>query len=172
MPPPAASCSPHQSRRAMPAMPPARSVARRGAASGFWVLCCFRSDSSCACLLILSFAYRLPQKAGRERPLSPGRKSPADRFAPFSSIQWVRKPPLQLWQVYLLLSPAEEGNLKHDQSMMNADGSGLRNLTRHAGSDMSPSWSPDGRQIVFQTDRDDNQEISVMNADGSGLRNL
>ena len=59
-----------------------------------------------------------------------------------------------------------------DLFVMNADGSGLRNLTRHAGSDMSPSWSPDGRQIVFQTDRDGNQEISVMNADGSGLRNL
>src|SRR5947209_9367206 len=98
----------------MPAMPPARSVARRGAASGFLVLFCFRSDSSCACLLILCFAYRLPQKAGMERPLSPGRKSPCRSFCAVFVNSVGDSAPLQLWQAYLLLSPAEEGNLKHD----------------------------------------------------------
>jgi TolB protein len=30
-----------------------------------------------------------------------------------------------------------------------------------------PAWSPDGEQIIFQTQRDGNFEIYIMNADGS-----
>jgi TolB protein len=57
--------------------------------------------------------------------------------------------------------------------VMNADGSGLRRLTREAGVNYSfPSWSPDGRKILFVSDRDGNFEVYVMNADGSGRRNL
>lgn len=56
--------------------------------------------------------------------------------------------------------------------VMNADGSDQRNLTNSPGWDTSPSWSPDGRRIVFQSDRDGNPEIYVMNADGSGQTNL
>ena len=59
-----------------------------------------------------------------------------------------------------------------DIFVMNADGSDPRNLTDSATSDTSPAWSPDGSHIVFQSDRDGNQEIYVMAADGSNLRNL
>ena len=55
---------------------------------------------------------------------------------------------------------------------MNADGSGLRNLTREWGLDGIPAWSPDGQKIAFTSKRDGNWEIYVMNADGSGQRNL
>jgi TolB protein len=50
--------------------------------------------------------------------------------------------------------------------LMNADGSGKRR-TPGAG-----SWSPDGRKIVFSSDRDGNGEIYVVNVDGSGLNHL
>ena len=53
-------------------------------------------------------------------------------------------------------------------SVVNADGSGQRNLTRNPASDSDPVWSPDGRKITFVR----NFEIYVMNADGSGQTNL
>jgi Tol biopolymer transport system component len=56
--------------------------------------------------------------------------------------------------------------------VMNADGSGQRNLTREWGLDGFPDWSPDGRKILFGSKRDGNWEIYLMNADGSGLWNL
>ena len=56
---------------------------------------------------------------------------------------------------------------------MNADGSGQTRLTYNEGWDGAPSWSPDGRRIAFQSDRDGgDSEIYVMNADGSGVRRL
>jgi TolB protein len=54
--------------------------------------------------------------------------------------------------------------------VMNADGSGVRQLTN--GYDISPVWSPDGTRIAFSSNRDGNHEIYVMNADGSGQVNL
>ena len=38
--------------------------------------------------------------------------------------------------------------------------------------DSSPSWSPDGKRIVFMSKRDGNTEVYVMDADGGNLQNL
>jgi Tol biopolymer transport system component len=59
-----------------------------------------------------------------------------------------------------------------DVFVMNADGSGQRNLSRHRADDSSPAWSPDGRKIAFVSRRDGGAEIYVVQADGSGLRRL
>jgi Tol biopolymer transport system component len=56
--------------------------------------------------------------------------------------------------------------------VVNADGTGKRRLTRNAAFDCCPSWSPDGKKILFTSDRDGNGEIYVMNADGSGQRTI
>ncbi|MGH3089049.1 MAG: TolB family protein, partial [Rubrobacteraceae bacterium] len=52
---------------------------------------------------------------------------------------------------------------------MNPDGTGLKQLTDNDASDDDPSFSPDGRRIVFESNRDDPNEddIFVMKADGS-----
>lgn len=59
-----------------------------------------------------------------------------------------------------------------DIYLVNADGSGLTQLTDGAGTDLHPSWSPDGRRIVFISDRDGDSDIYTVNADGSGLTRL
>jgi TolB protein len=58
-----------------------------------------------------------------------------------------------------------------------ANGTGLRQLTRSKGGTVNNnpnSWSPDGRKIVFTSNRGGRTDrmLFVMNADGSGVRQL
>ncbi len=53
--------------------------------------------------------------------------------------------------------------------VMDSDGTNPRKLTDHG---MDPSWSPDGRHIVFASHRDGIFQIYAMNADGSNMRRL
>ena len=47
-----------------------------------------------------------------------------------------------------------------------------RRLTQSSGIDTGPSYSPDGRQVVFESDREGSQQLYVMNSDGSGVRRI
>ena len=55
---------------------------------------------------------------------------------------------------------------------MNADGSNQRNISNDASNDIRPSWSPDGTQIAFTSNRDGYQQIYVMDADGGNQWNI
>jgi Tol biopolymer transport system component len=65
-------------------------------------------------------------------------------------------------------------------SVMNADGSGKRSLTRNAWNFEAPAWSPDGRKLAFERRVGPlangqcacDIDVFVMNADGSGQQNL
>ena len=56
--------------------------------------------------------------------------------------------------------------------VMNADGTGVTQLTDHDDWDRKPAWSPNGKQIAFMGNRDGDREIFVMNADGSNVVSL
>jgi Tol biopolymer transport system component len=56
--------------------------------------------------------------------------------------------------------------------VVNADGTGLKQLTYDAGDDYAPTWSPNGTAIAWVTNRTTNPAIFVMNADGLNPRPL
>ncbi len=56
--------------------------------------------------------------------------------------------------------------------VMNADGTGVTQLTDNDDWDGVPVWSPNGKQIAFASDRYGDREIFVMNADGSNVVSL
>jgi Tol biopolymer transport system component len=52
--------------------------------------------------------------------------------------------------------------------LMNADGSGVRQLTGdRAANEQHPAWSPDGGRIAYTSNTESSQDLFVMNADGS-----
>jgi len=61
---------------------------------------------------------------------------------------------------------------------VNVDGSGLVALTRPdplaspLPHNVSPAWSPDGRNVVFLSNRTGQWRLWVMNADGGNQRQL
>jgi Tol biopolymer transport system component len=52
------------------------------------------------------------------------------------------------------------------------DGGNLKNLTNSKGYDAEGSFSPDGKQIVFCSNRDGNLELYIMDSDGKNVRKL
>jgi Tol biopolymer transport system component len=74
------------------------------------------------------------------------------------------------WKIFLTSNRQGDSEIYS----MNADGSGVRRLTRTPGWDGFGSLSPDGRKLVYgsQDRRVGNPEIYVMNANGTGRRRL
>jgi Tol biopolymer transport system component len=59
-----------------------------------------------------------------------------------------------------------------DLFVSGVDGKDLKRLTDAKGYDAEGSYSADGKQIVFCSDRDGDPDLYVINADGSNLRQL
>ena len=65
------------------------------------------------------------------------------------------------WEIFAM--DAEVGDTRFQRRLT---------TTAPASTDQGPAWSPDGRQLVFTSTRDGNQEVYRMNADGSGVTRL
>ena len=66
---------------------------------------------------------------------------------------------------------------KMDLWIMNADGSDQRQITNLGAASFGPSWSPDGRRIIFSSNhhtdpRLGNFDLFLVNPDGSGLEQV
>ena len=71
----------------------------------------------------------------------------------------------ELWQ-------AQNNEVNNEIYVMDPNGNNLQRLTNHPAYDGQPSWSPDGRKIVFVTGRGGggNMEVYVMNSNGDNKR--
>ena len=60
--------------------------------------------------------------------------------------------------------------------VMNADGSNQRQITTLGGANFGPSWTPDGKGIIFssnhQNPRSRNFDLFIIGVDGTGLRQV
>jgi Tol biopolymer transport system component len=56
--------------------------------------------------------------------------------------------------------------------LSNVDGSAEKQLTHVWGMDWDPSWSPDGKQIVFSSNSDSDWDIYVINVDDGAITKL
>ena len=65
---------------------------------------------------------------------------------------------------------ARKGNT--DIFVMNLKTDVKKQLTDDARADLSPTWSPDGRELAFTSDRRGRPQIYIMSADGSNSRRL
>lgn len=61
---------------------------------------------------------------------------------------------------------------QYDIWVMDLDGSNKKNVTNHPGTDWSSTWSNDGENLIFDTDRNDNWDIYSITEGGSGLTQL
>jgi Tol biopolymer transport system component len=52
-----------------------------------------------------------------------------------------------------------------DLFVINVDGTNMRRLTTHPDSDTTPTWSPDGTEIAFTSDRTGKPQIYIMRAE-------
>ena len=59
-----------------------------------------------------------------------------------------------------------------DIYIMNPDGTGQIQLTRHPASDSQPVWSPTGEKILFTSNRDGVSDLFLMNADGTNVQRV
>lgn len=65
-----------------------------------------------------------------------------------------------------------DGNTPADIHTIRADGSDERRLTTHPAEDWEPSWSPNGRELLFTSRRDGRGALYIMNSDGRGIRRI
>jgi TolB protein len=70
----------------------------------------------------------------------------------------------------LIFHSSRDGNFEIYR--VQADGTGLTNLTDNPGDDIFAAWSPNGQQIAFISDRSGRRGLYVMDSDGSNPKRL
>ena len=115
-------------------------------------------------------AYSSLGRAGIYVMNADGTGSGLVRRGPHSEVSWSPN-----GRMLLFSAVNAQGSATH-AFVMNADGSGLRRVTKQCADDSFPTWSPDGQQIVIACIRTrptrNYPDIYTVNVDGTGLRRL
>jgi hypothetical protein len=73
-----------------------------------------------------------------------------------------------IFAVGAMSAPASGSNIY----TFNLDGTGWKNVTNNAAENKAPAFSPDGKQIAFESTRDGRKQIYIVNTDGTGSRRV
>jgi TolB protein len=73
-----------------------------------------------------------------------------------------------------LLVAEDEVSLQQSELwVMNADGSGQRQITHLGGENFTPSWTPDGRRLIFSSSHQaKDADLFLVNLDGTGVEQV
>lgn len=80
-----------------------------------------------------------------------------------------------LWVRDVAISPDGQSiafTYKGDIFTVSSSGGEAHQLTSDKGFDSKPVWSPDGRKIVFRSDREGSDDIFIMNSNGGQVKRL
>jgi Tol biopolymer transport system component len=130
-------------------------------------------------LVALPMSAQSAARAGDPEPLSPSPRAGAtgaDHNAlPMEPERWARFSTSEGTWISLDVSPDGQSivfDLLGDLYTVPIMGGRATRLTSGSSHDMQPRFSPDGRRIVFVSDRSGDDNLYLMNADGTGLRPL
>ena len=80
-----------------------------------------------------------------------------------------------LWIRDVAISPDGQSiafTYKGDIFSVPSGGGEARQLTSNEAFDSKPVWTPDGKRIVFRSDREGSDDIFIMNANGGSVKRL
>jgi hypothetical protein len=131
------------------------------------------SSPSPSAVALLSTATRTPALAATTTVLVVA--EPTDALPPTETPTPSPTPPLVIARPVpaIAYQSRAEGEKRWSIYVMSSDGGDRHRLAESQSGFLSPpSWSPDGSQIAFVSDRDGSQDIWVMDSDGSNPVNL
>jgi TolB protein len=76
------------------------------------------------------------------------------------------------WSALNRIAFASLNGGQYDIYTMDSDGGNLQRVTHDQGDNEDPCWSPDGRYMVFSSNRDGDYHIYFMNANGQNQRRI
>ena len=86
------------------------------------------------------------------------------------------KDPKEIADYQALLKDGLIRPTKLEIMVMNADGTGKRQVTNNGKANFAPFWHPDGKRIIFSSNMDDprgrNFDLYMINEDGTGLERI
>jgi dipeptidyl aminopeptidase/acylaminoacyl peptidase len=112
------------------------------------------------CTMTIPLFAQEPAKSGEPKLLTP---ETSLNLRTLSDLQWSPDGGRLLFVV--TEPPKGDGRLKHIW-LFDKHSSVVRQFTYSAKSESWPRWSPDGQQLAFLSDRDEQEQIYVMRADG------
>lgn len=115
-------------------------------------------------VIVLLIIWTWQSRGQPAQPLAPPATSTAQAFAP--------SPSPMPGQRHIAYARGEHPDSPWQIVVASSDGAEPRPLTTGADRNTSPSWSPDGKRILFVSNREGNEDIWIMEATGKNSSNL